>query len=235
MSVPPPAVPPPDLRMTLGRGAYRWPFRIFLAALAAGLAVSLSTRSNAEAWDPEKARQVITAYGGGAALVALAAVLWAVRIHRTRLIVTIGEKGVTLRRGRREAAVPVSALRAVGITWPVTDPVWTLWLESEAAPDVAAVAGTDGRTVTLLRSGSLPSGWLEAVREAATGTLGVAWRVVDDEGEEVPAPGADALSSARRVLVDGRGGTATSAAGPSSPSPAGGSPSGRGEGRACSR
>ncbi|MEO3823887.1 hypothetical protein [Actinomadura sp. B10D3] len=191
--------------MTLGRRAYRWPLRVFLVAIAAGLAVSLSTRSNAEAWDPEKARQVIAAYGGGAALVALAAVLWAFRIHRARLIVTIGEKGVTLRRGRRKAVVPAGTLRAVGITWPVTDPVWTLWLESEAGPDVAAVARTDGCTVTLLRSGSLPSGWLEAVRAAATGTLGVAWRVVDDEGEEVPAPGADALPSARCVLVDGRG------------------------------
>lgn len=191
--------------MTLGRRAYRWPFRVLLAALAAGLAVSLSTRSNAEAWDPEKARQVIVLYGGGAALVALAAVLWAVRIHRTRLIVTIGEKGLTLRRGRREAEVPAGAVRAVGITWPVTDPVWTLWLESEAAPDVAAVAETDGHAVTLHKGGSLPSGWLEAVRTATADTLGAAWRVVDDEGEEVPAPVPDALSAAGRVLVDGTG------------------------------
>jgi hypothetical protein len=191
--------------MTLGRRAYRWPFRIFLSALTAGLLISLSTRSSAAAWEPEKARQVIAFYGGGGALVALAAALWAWAVHRNRLVVTIGEKGVRLRRRKQEADIPLSAVEAVGITWPVTDPVWTIWFDPEAAPGVGAVAKVEDGSVALLRDRSLPAGWADAVQTATTEILGACWRVVDDEGEEVEPPPPDALAKADRVLVDGTG------------------------------
>jgi hypothetical protein len=191
--------------MTLGARAYRWPFRALLAALAAGAALVLATRPGTGILDPDKARQILPPCGGGCLLAALAAVLWAARLHRTRLIVSIGERGVVLRRGRREAAVPAGAVDAVGIRWPVGDPVWTLWLDPEQAPVAAAVAEVDGNAVALLAGGSLPSGWLPAVRTATTGILGAAWRVVDDEGEEVPPPADGALAQARHLVVDGRG------------------------------
>lgn len=191
--------------MTLGARAYRWPFRVLLAALAAGAALVLATRPGTGVSDPEKARQVLLLYGGGCLLAALAAVLWAAWIHQTRLVVTFGEKGVVLRRGRREAAIPAGAVDAVGIRWPVGDPVWTLWLDPEQAPGVETVAEVDGKAVTLLENGSLPSGWLPAVRAATTDTLGAAWRVVDEEGEEVPPPAAGALAQARHIVVDARG------------------------------
>ncbi|WP_433469686.1 hypothetical protein [Spirillospora sp. CA-128828] len=205
MSVPPPAVPPPELRITLGRKAYRRPFRIFLSALAAGLLVSLSTLSSAEAWEPEQARRATGFFGGGCALVALAAAFWAWAMHRDRLVVTISEKGVALRRRKQRAEIPAGAVEAVGITWPVTDPVWTIWFDSEAAPGVDAVAKIEDGAVTLLRDRSLPSGWVRAAENATTEILGVAWRVMDDEGREVPPPPAGALLKADRVLVDGVG------------------------------
>ncbi|MFI0481235.1 hypothetical protein [Actinomadura sp. 9N215] len=204
MSVAPPTVPP-ELRITLGRGAYRWPLRVCLAALAAGLLVPLSMRAGGGAWEPDEARRVIALYGGGGALVAVAAVLWALVIFRNRLVVTIGEKGLVLRRGKRRAVVPAAAVDAVGIVWPVADPVWTVWFDPEAAPEVGDVAKVEGGAATLLRDRSLPSGWLPAVRAAATESLGVRWRVLDDEGEEVARPPADALARADRVLVDGKG------------------------------
>ncbi|NYD52676.1 hypothetical protein BJY14_008659 [Actinomadura luteofluorescens] len=176
-----------------------------LAALAAGAALVLATRPGSGLFEPDEARQVLPLSGGGCLLAGLAAVLWAARIHRTRLIVTIGEKGVALRRGRRRAAVPAAAVEAMGIRWPVGDPVWTLWLDPEQAPGVETVAEVDGRAVTLLNSGSLPSGWLPAVRSAAADALGAAWRVVDDEGEEVPPPADGALARARHLVVDDRG------------------------------
>lgn len=190
--------------MTLGAHAYRWPFRVMLAALAAGAALVLATRPGSGPFEPDEARQVLPLYGG-CLLAGLAAVLWAARIHRTRLIVTIGEKGVALRRGSRRAAVPAAAVEAMGIRWPVGDPVWTLWLDPEQAPGVETVAEVDGRAVTLLNSGSLPSGWLPAVRSAAADALGAAWRVVDEEGEEVPPPAEGALARARHLVVDGGG------------------------------
>ncbi|SNS38764.1 hypothetical protein [Actinomadura mexicana] len=191
--------------MTLGARAYRWPFRVLLAALAAGAALVLATGPCTGILDPEKARQILPPCGGGCLLAALAAVLRAARLHRTRLIVTIGEKGVVLRRGGREAAIPAGAVDAVGIRWPVGDPVWTLWLDPEQAPGAGTVAEADGKAVTLLRGGSLPSGWLPAVRTATTDTLGAAWRVVDDGGEEVPSPAAGALARAGHIVVDDRG------------------------------
>ncbi|TDB88401.1 hypothetical protein E1264_11525 [Actinomadura sp. KC216] len=206
MSVPPPSRSQPELRVTLGRGAYRRPLRIGLAALAVGLLVSLSTRTgDGAAWAPGEARRVVTIWGGGGALIALAAALWAFVIFRNRLVVTIGEKGLVLRRARHQVVVPGGAVRAVGIVWPVADPVWTVWLDTEAAPDVAAVAKMDGGAIALHRSRSLPSGWLPSVRTAATETLGAAWRVLDDEGGEVEEPRPDALSRADRLLVDGTG------------------------------
>lgn len=205
MSVTPPPVPPPELRVTLGRRAYRWPFRVGLAALTIGLLVSLSTRADPEAWEPDRARQVIAFYGGGSALVALAAVVWAFVIFRNRLVVTIGAKGLVLRRGAKEAAIPAGAVDAVGIVWPVGDPVWTVWFDAAEAPGVDAVAKVHGDAVSLLRDRSLPSGWLAAVHAAATQTLGVRWRVLDDEGDEVERPAADALPRADRIIVDGGG------------------------------
>ncbi|MGI5201565.1 hypothetical protein ACQEU6_08295 [Spirillospora sp. CA-108201] len=179
--------------MTLGARAYRRPLRVLLAAAAAGAALVI--------FEPDRARQALALCGVGCLLAAL----WAARLHRTRLIVTIGEKGVGLRRGGREAAVPAEAVDAVGIRWPVGDPVWTLWFDPERAPGVEAVAEVDGRSATLLRGGSLPSGWLPAVRTATADVLGARWCVVDDEGGEVPPPQDGALVRARHVVVDGAG------------------------------
>ncbi|WUI03414.1 hypothetical protein OHR68_16900 [Spirillospora sp. NBC_00431] len=197
---------PPELRITLGRGAYRWPFRVFAAALAAGLLVPLAARTGGGgAWEPGEAGDVTVLAGWGGALVAVAAVLWALLIYRARLVVTIGQQGLVLRRGKRRAVVPADAVNAVGIVWPVADPVWTVWFDTEAAPDAGTVAKVEGDAATLLRDRSLPSGWLPAVRAAVTENLGARWRVLDDGGEEVPRPRADALAKADRVLVDGRG------------------------------
>ncbi|GAA4396726.1 hypothetical protein GCM10023088_79470 [Actinomadura verrucosospora] len=191
--------------MTLGARAYRWPLRVLTAAPAAGAALLLAARPGTGPLDPESARRPLLLCGGGCLLAALAALIWAARLHRARLIVTIGEQGVTLRRSGREAAVPAGAVEAVGIRWPVDDPVWTLWVDPERAPGVEAVAEVDGNAVTLLRGASLPSGWLPAVRTATADRLSAAWRVVDDEGREVPPPAAGALAGARRIVVDGAG------------------------------
>ncbi|TMR02704.1 hypothetical protein ETD83_11855 [Actinomadura soli] len=206
MSVPPPSRSQPELRVTLGRGAYRWPLRVCLAALTVGLLISLSTRAGGgAAWAPGEARRAIAVYGGGGALIALAAIVWAIVIFRNRVVVTVGEKGLVLRRAKQQAVIPADAVHAVGIVWPVADPVWTVWFDTEAAPDVGAVAKMDGDAVALHRDRSLPSGWLPSVRTAATETLGTAWRVLDDKGEEVEQPRADALAKADRLLVDGTG------------------------------
>ncbi|MFI0369813.1 hypothetical protein ACH35V_18230 [Actinomadura sp. 1N219] len=206
MSVPPPTRSLPDLRVTLGRGAYRWPFRVCLAALAIGLLISLSTRTGGSAaWGAGEARRAIAVYGGGGALVALAAIVWAFVIFRNRLVVTVGEKGLVLRRAKKQAVIPADAVRAVGIVWPVADPVLTVWFDTAAAPDAGAIVKVDGDAAALLRDRSLPSGWLPAVRAAATENLGASWRVLDDEGEEVEQPRADALARADRLLVDGAG------------------------------
>lgn len=202
MTLPPPSVPPQELRVAQSRSAYRWPLRLCLAALAFAALVAVSARS--APWNPGDAPRVVLLYEGGGVLVALAAVAWAVVMFRNRLVVTIGGKGLVLRRGRAEASVPVSALEAVGIAWPVTDPVWTVWFDPAAAPDVAAVTKVDGRAAALLRDGVLRPGRLDAVRDASTATFGVPWRVVDDAGEDVPPPAADALTRADRVIVDGR-------------------------------
>ncbi|WP_165978554.1 hypothetical protein [Actinomadura darangshiensis] len=179
--------------MTLGRRAYRRPLRLLLAALTITAVFVLTV--------PEPVRR----YGAAGVLVVLAAALWAVRIHRTRLIVTIGEKGVALRRGALEVKIPVSAVDAAGITWPATEPVWTVWFDRSAAPGVEAVAEVDGDAVALFSGASLPSGRLEAARTAAAGILGAEWRVLDDRGEEVPPPAPGALARADRLLVDGTG------------------------------
>ncbi|TDB98759.1 hypothetical protein [Actinomadura sp. 7K534] len=199
------SVPPPALTITLGRNAYRWPLRICLTALTVGLAVSLSTLTGPGARAPEEAGRAIAGYGGGAALIALAAAVWAFAIYRDRLIVTIGRDGLTLRRRGREATIPAGAVEAVGITWPVADPVWTVWFDSEAAPGVGAVTKIDGRAAVLLRERSLPQGWLEAVHATATETLGACWRVLDDEGREVDPLPRDALREADHVVLDGEG------------------------------
>ncbi|WP_141575711.1 hypothetical protein [Actinomadura sp. WMMA1423] len=191
--------------MTLGARAYRGPLRVLLAALATGAAALLAARYGAGIWEPEKARRILPACGGACLLAALAAALWAGRLHQTRLVVTMDAKEVALRRGGREARVPASAVDAVGIRWPVADPVWTLWVDPERAPGLDAVAEVDGRAVTLLRGRSLPPGWLDAARAAATGALGADWRVVDDEGGEVPPPAAGALGRAPQIVVDGGG------------------------------
>ncbi|TDC55668.1 hypothetical protein E1281_11170 [Actinomadura sp. KC345] len=199
------SVPPPALTITTGRWAYRWPLRVGLTALTAGLAVSLSTLSGPEAWDPEDARRTVAVYGGGGLVIAFAAALWAFMIHRGRLVVTIGEKGLALRRGTREASIPAGAVDAVGITWPVADPAWTVWFDPEAAPGFGAVAKVEGRTAVLFRDRSLPPGWIDAVRSAATEVLGAPWLVLDEEGEEVGRPPEDALRRAGHIRVDGAG------------------------------
>ncbi|TDC71107.1 hypothetical protein E1200_03085 [Actinomadura sp. GC306] len=199
------SVPPPALTITLGGNAYRWPLRICLTALTAGLAGTLSTLTGPGAWEPEEAGRAIAAFGGGAVLIALAAAVWALVIHRDRLTVTIGRDGLTLRRRGREAVVPAAAVDAVGITWPVADPVWTVWFDPEAAPGVDAVTKVEGRAAALLPERSLPQGWLEAVHATATETLGARWRVLDDEGEEVDRLPEDALREADDILVDGDG------------------------------
>ncbi|GAA0595004.1 hypothetical protein [Actinomadura livida] len=197
------SVPPPALTITLGRNAYRWPLRICLTALTVGLAVSLSTLTGPGAWAPEEAGRAVAVCGGGAALIALAAAAWAFVIYQDRLIVTIGRDGLILRRRGREAAIPAAAVDAVGITWPVADPVWTVWFDPEAAPGAGAVTKVDGRAAVLLRERSLPQGWLEAVHATATETLGACWRVLDDEGREVDPLPRDALREADHVVVDG--------------------------------
>ncbi|TYB41989.1 hypothetical protein [Actinomadura chibensis] len=199
MSVPPPSVPPQELRVAPGRRAYRWPLRTCLAALALAALAALAARTGA--LDAEDARRAAVLLGIGA----LAAAGWAAVIFRTRLVVTIDAKGLVLRRGGARASVPVSALDAIGIAWPVADPVWTVWLDPAAAPGVAAVAKVEDGAAPLLRGRLLPPGRLDAVRDAATGTLGVPWRVVDDAGEEVEPPPPDALTRADRVTVDDRG------------------------------
>ncbi|TYK44912.1 hypothetical protein [Actinomadura decatromicini] len=199
MSVPPPSVPPQELRVAPGRRAYRWPLRIGLAALALAALAALAAQIGL--WDADDALQVVILLGIGAS----AAAAWAAVIFRTRLVVTIDAKGLVLRRGGARASVPVSALDAVGIAWPVADPVWTVWFDPAAAPGVAAVTKTEGGSAPLLRGRLLPPGRLDAVRDAATGTLGVPWRVVDDAGEEVEPPPPNALTRADRVTVDDRG------------------------------
>ncbi|MGP4025678.1 hypothetical protein [Actinomadura sp. 3N407] len=199
------SVSPPGLKITLARRAYRWPLRFCLTALTAGLAVSLSTLSGPEAWEPEEARRTIALYGGGGVLAASAAALWAFIIYRTRLVVTIGEQGLVLRRRGNEATIPADAVDAVGLVWPVADPAWTVWFDPGAAPGVDAVTKVEGRAATLFRDRSLPPGWIEAVHAATTGTLGAAWRVLDDEGDEVGRPPGGGLPRADRVAVDGRG------------------------------
>ncbi|TDC95268.1 hypothetical protein [Actinomadura sp. 7K507] len=199
------SVPPPALTITMGRRAYRWPLRVGLTALTAGLAVSLSTLSGPEAWDPGDARRTVAVYGGGALLIALAAALWAFIVHRGRLVVAIGEKGLVLRRGTREASIPAGAVEAVGITWPVADPAWTVWFDPEAAPGASTVTKVEGRAAVLFRDRFLPPGWIEAVHSAATEVLGAPWRVLDEEGEEVGRPPEDALPRAGRIRVDGAG------------------------------
>ncbi|MEU8803568.1 hypothetical protein [Spirillospora sp. NPDC048819] len=199
------SAPPPGLKITLTRRAYRWPLRLCLTALTIGLAVSLSTLTGPEPWEPEEARRTIALYGGGGVLAAAAAALWAFMIYRTRLVVTIGEKGLVLRRGGNEAVIPADAVDAVGLVWPVADPVWTVWFDPGAAPGVDAVTKVEGRAAALLRDRSLPPGWIQAVQAAATGALGAAWRVLDDEGEEIEGPPEGGLPRADRVLVDGAG------------------------------
>ncbi|RFS82370.1 hypothetical protein D0T12_26540 [Actinomadura spongiicola] len=193
MSVPSPSPPAPSgaapvLRVTLGRGAYRWPFRVALAALAVGALAGPSSRA--------------AGYGGGA-LVALAAAVWAFAIHRDRLVVTMTGTGLVLRRGADEATVPGGAVDAVGIVWRGTDPVWTVWFDPGAAPGVDAVTTVEGDAAVLLRDRDLPSGRLPAVRAAVTEELGLRWRVLDGTGEEIDPPKADALGRADHVLVDG--------------------------------
>ncbi|XRQ14986.1 hypothetical protein ACN3XK_30125 [Actinomadura welshii] len=199
------SVPPPALTITLGRKAYRWPVRVILTGLTVGLAVSLSALSGPGARDPGDAGRTIAVYGGGGLLAALAGAAWALAIRRNRLVVTIGGEGLLLRRAGREATIPVGAVDAVGLAWPVADPVWTVWFDPEAAPGVDAVAEVDGKAAALFRGRSLPPGWLPAVRTAATELLGTDWRVVDDDGAEVAAPAEGALAKTDHILVDGAG------------------------------
>ncbi|GAA4226272.1 hypothetical protein GCM10022254_10780 [Actinomadura meridiana] len=182
------SVASPELRITLGRRAYRWPFRACLAALALGVLGLLSD---------------VAVYGG--VLVALAAAAWAFVIHRTRLVVTIGRKGLVLRRGAREVSVPAGSVCAMGIVWPVTDPVWTVWFDAEAAACVGAVVDIDDDAAPLLRDRSLPPGWLPAARTAVAEHLGAPWRVLDDAGKEVEPPPGNPLARADHVLLDGTG------------------------------
>jgi len=149
-------------------------------------------------------------YGGGGLLVGLAGVIWAFTVHRRRLIVTIRADGIALRRRDDEATIPSGAVRAVGLTWPISDPVWTTWYDPAAAPGIDAVTkvgrhGGQEAAATLLRDRSLPAGWLGAVHAATTEILGGAWRVLDERGQEVPGPPPRALFDADRVLVDGEG------------------------------
>ncbi|RKS73643.1 hypothetical protein BZB76_4345 [Actinomadura pelletieri DSM 43383] len=193
MSVPSPSPPAPSgaapvSRVTLGRGAYRWPFRVALAALVVGALAAPSSR---------------TAAIGVGALLALAAAVWAFLIHRDRLVVTLADTGLVLRRGAEEATIPVGAVDAVGIVWRGTDPVWTVWFDTGAAPGVDAVTTVEGDAAVLLRDRDLPAGRLPAVHAAVTEHLGLRWRVLDDTGEEIDPPKADALARADQVLVEG--------------------------------
>lgn len=199
------SVPPPTLKITLRRSAYRWPLRVCLIALTTGLAVALSTLSGPEAWDPEAARRTVAVCGGGGVFAAVAAAVWALMIYWTRLVVTIGDEGLTLRRGMRKAIIPAGAVDAVGLIWPVADPALTVWFAPEAAPGVASVTKVEGRAAALFRGRSLPPGRLRAARTATTESLGAPWRVLDEEGAEVERPPADALPRADRIVVDGMG------------------------------
>ncbi|MFA1537737.1 hypothetical protein [Actinomadura monticuli] len=199
-----------ELRLTLGPRAYRWPFALAVAGPVVGLALCASTLPNEEAWESGAVAGTLVFYGGGGLLVGLAGAVWALAVHRGRLIVTISGDGIALRRRDGEATIPSGAVRAVGLTWPISDPVWTTWYDPAAAPGVDAVTKVGRRApeesaATLLRDRSLPAGWLEEVRAATTEILGGAWRVLDERGQEVPGPPPRALFDADRVLVDGEG------------------------------
>ena len=200
----------PELQLSLGRRAYLWPVRLVVAGLVAGLVISLSTLSNAAAWDPGQVWQVIAFYGGAGLLVAAGGTAMGFVLHRRRLIVTMSAKGIALRRRKSQAFIPADAVHAVGLRWPIDDPTWTVWYDSEAAPGVNAVttvqnAATSQAMVTLFHDRSLPRGWLEAVYAATEEILGADWRVLDDQNHEVPRPVSDALLRVDHILIDGEG------------------------------
>ncbi|QKW33606.1 hypothetical protein HUT06_05820 [Actinomadura sp. NAK00032] len=200
----------PELQVTLGPRAYRWPFALAVAGPAVGLLICATTLPNGDAWESGAVTGPLVFYGGGGLLVGLAGAVWALTVHRTRLIVTISGDGIALRRRDGEATIPSAAVRAVGLTWPISDPVWTTWYDPAAAPGVDAVTavgrrGAQEAAATLLRDRSLPAGWVEAVHAATFEILGGGWRVLDDRDREVPAPPPRALFEADRVLVDGEG------------------------------
>ncbi|WP_346044944.1 hypothetical protein [Actinomadura chokoriensis] len=197
-----------ELQVTLGPRAYRWPVGMAVAGPVVGLLIVASTLPDAMAWGSGVPMSTALFYGGGGLVVGLAGLIWALHVHRTRLIVTMGSDGVVLRRRDAEAALPASGVCAIGITWPISDPTWTLWYDPAAGPGIDTVTKVEQHgheaAATLLRDRSLPVGWLEAVR-TATEILDAAWRVLDDRGQEVPEPPRRALFEADRVLVDGEG------------------------------
>ncbi|MFI0404858.1 hypothetical protein [Actinomadura sp. 3N508] len=198
----------PELQITLGARAYRWPFGLAVGGPAIGLLISASAFTND--YPKEAVPRTLVFYGGIGLLVGLAGIAWAIRMFRNRLIVTIGEDGIVLRRREDEATIPSSAVHAVGLTWPLTDPVWTTWYDPAMAPSGIDALTKVGRhaeeaAATLLRDRTLPAGWLEAAHNATTEILGGTWRVLDDRGQEVPEPPPRALFDAGRILVDGTG------------------------------
>ncbi|WP_067792910.1 hypothetical protein [Actinomadura formosensis] len=197
----------PELRVTLGPRAYRWPFAMAVAGPLIGLGLCASTLPTSYAGT---VAGPLIVYGGGGLMVGLVGVIWALTVHRSRLIVTIRGDGIALRHRDDEATIPSSAVHAVGLTWPISDPVWTTWYDPAAAPGIDTVTKVGRRdqkeaVATLLRDRSLPAGWLEAVHAATIEILGGTWRVLDDRGQEVPGPSPRALFDADRVLVNGEG------------------------------
>ncbi|MEU5991313.1 hypothetical protein ABZ806_20285 [Spirillospora sp. NPDC047418] len=199
----------PELQVTLGPRAYRWPVGVAVAGPVVGLLIVASTLPDAMARGSGVPMSTALFYGGGGLLVGLTGLIWAVHVHRTRLIVTMRSDGVVLRRRDAEAVIPASGVCAVGITWPISDPTWTLWYDSTVESGIDALATVERRgheaAATLLRDRSLPAGWLDAVQTATTEIVGGAWRVLDDRGQEVAEPQQRALFEADRVLVDGEG------------------------------
>lgn len=198
-----------ELQVTLGPRAYRWPVGVAVAGPVVGLLIVASTVPDAMAWGSGIPMRTALFFGGGGLLVGMVGLIWAIYVHGTRLIVTIRGDGVVLRRREAEVMIPASDVCAVGITWPISDPAWTLWYGSAAGAGVDTVAEVVQRgreaAATLLRDRSLPAGWLEAVHAATKEIVGSAWRVLDDSGQEVPEPSRRALFQADRVLVDGEG------------------------------
>ncbi|WP_207924264.1 hypothetical protein, partial [Actinomadura bangladeshensis] len=214
----------PELQVTLGPRANRWPVGVTVAGPVVALLIVASTLPDAMARRSGVPMSTALFYGGGGLVVGLAGLIWAIYVHRTRLIVTMRSDAVVLRRRHAEAALLASGVCAIGITWPISDPTWTLWYDPATGSGVDAVAKVERQgheaTATLLRDRSLPVGWLEAVRSATTEILGGAWRILDDRVRRSQSRRGTRWSRPIAFSWTVKAATAMSTEAPSSPKPA---------------